>query len=185
MTYVRSRKFCCCLPVRFGVICIAILGMAGGGLITVTGIMQAVKTQGNKLSLIIQIIVYGLLALLSVFGLIGAIGKIRGFISAYFTMLTAILAFSICSGAYSLYRLYNEKDTIEECIGHEDDENSFTRIACGKGAGVMKGIMVGLFILVWLIQIWGCFIVNSYSKQLWEEEDANYTRKDTESRPQW
>lgn len=61
MTYVRSRKFCCCLPVRFGVFVsrfyslhdigsivvlqvIAILGMAGGGVITVAGIMQATKT---------------------------------------------------------------------------------------------------------------------------------------------
>ncbi|KAF9497256.1 hypothetical protein BDN71DRAFT_1445005 [Pleurotus eryngii] len=185
MVYVRSRKFCCCLPVRFGVFVIAILGMAGGGVITVAGIMQATKTSGNKLALIIQIIIYGLLALLSIFGLIGAIGKIRGFISAYFTMLTALLAFSICSGAYSLYRLFNDKQgAIDDCIG--DSDSKLQKGACEKGAGLIRGIMVGLFIVVWLIQIWGCFIVNSYSKQLWEEEDANYVRKDTEARrPQW
>lgn len=30
MVTVRSRKFCCCLPVRFGVICMALLGLAFG-----------------------------------------------------------------------------------------------------------------------------------------------------------
>lgn len=28
MTPLRARKFCCCLPVRFGVFCSAILGIA-------------------------------------------------------------------------------------------------------------------------------------------------------------
>ena len=37
MVYVRSRKFCCCLPVRFGVFCESILGIAVGGFFAVAG----------------------------------------------------------------------------------------------------------------------------------------------------
>jgi hypothetical protein len=40
MVYVRSRKFCCCLPVRFGVFVIAILGIIGGGLVSLAGWLQ-------------------------------------------------------------------------------------------------------------------------------------------------
>ena len=40
MVYVRSRKFCCCLPVRFGLFCISILGIIGGGLVSVGGWLQ-------------------------------------------------------------------------------------------------------------------------------------------------
>ena len=40
MVYVRSRKFCCCLPVRFGVFCEALIGIAIGGLFAVGGWLQ-------------------------------------------------------------------------------------------------------------------------------------------------
>ena len=37
MGYVRSRKFCCCLPVRFGVFVMSILGIIAGGVIGAIG----------------------------------------------------------------------------------------------------------------------------------------------------
>ena len=40
MAYVRSRKFCCCLPVRFGVFCMALIGLVGGGFFGVAGWTQ-------------------------------------------------------------------------------------------------------------------------------------------------
>ena len=40
MVYVRSRKFCCCLPVRFGVFCEALIGIAIGGLFAIGGRLQ-------------------------------------------------------------------------------------------------------------------------------------------------
>ena len=38
--YVRSRKFCCCLPVRFGVFCESILGIAIGGFLSVAAFLE-------------------------------------------------------------------------------------------------------------------------------------------------
>ena len=43
MPYVRSRKFCCCLPVRFGVFCEIILGIAVGGFFSVAAWLQINK----------------------------------------------------------------------------------------------------------------------------------------------
>lgn len=40
MTHVRSRKFCCCLPVRFGIICESLLGLGLGGFIAIGGWIQ-------------------------------------------------------------------------------------------------------------------------------------------------
>ena len=44
MSYaVRSRKFCCCLPVRFGVFCSALLGIAYSTAFCVLGWLEVHK----------------------------------------------------------------------------------------------------------------------------------------------
>jgi hypothetical protein len=49
---VRSRTFCCCLPVRFGVFILTILGMAGGTLLAVVGWLQTIRMRAYLLDLI-------------------------------------------------------------------------------------------------------------------------------------
>lgn len=67
-------------------------------------------------------------------------------------MLTAHLTFSISTGAFSLYRLFRDApDTISQCIADSDSDDA--EAACKKGTDIMKGVMVGLFIVVWLIEI--------------------------------
>jgi hypothetical protein len=92
MTYVPSRTFCCCLPVRFGVFIITLLGMAGGVAFGGLGWYEVVKlskyksiilyqsfflhigttesqlTQFSQAALYIHAILYSLLAIMSVFG---------------------------------------------------------------------------------------------------------------------
>ena len=43
MPYVRSRKFCCCLPVRFGVFCESLLGIGVGGLFGIAAWVEISK----------------------------------------------------------------------------------------------------------------------------------------------
>ncbi|KAJ7928604.1 hypothetical protein B0H13DRAFT_990647 [Mycena leptocephala] len=179
---VPSRKFCCCIPVRFGVVIIGIIGLAGGGVIAVGGVIQANRSSGNKLAYIIQIFVYGLLAVLSVLGIIGAIIKKRGLIKAYFATLTVHVLFSIASGVFSLYRFFQDApDDVTKCINNSTDDLVIK--SCQKGISVMKGVLVAVFVFVWLMEIWGCIIVNNYSRQLGEEQAA--AQKYEESRPKW
>ncbi|KAJ7502792.1 hypothetical protein B0H11DRAFT_1986377 [Mycena galericulata] len=182
---VQSRKFCCCIPVRFGVVVIGIIGLAGGGIIAVAGLIQADRSPGSKLAYIIQIIVYGLLAILSVFGIIGAIFRKRGLIRAYFAMLTVHVLFSVASGVFSLYRFFQDAPAdVQTCINKSTDSTVIN--ACQKGMSVMKGVMVAVFVFVWLMEIWGCIIVNNYSKQLGQEQEVAQKARDYEaSRPKW
>jgi len=182
---VQSRKFCCCIPVRFGVVVIGIIGLAGGGIIAVGGVIQAERSPGNKLAYIIQIAVYALLAILSVLGIIGAIFKKRGLIRSYFVMLTVHVLFSIASGVFSLYRFFQDApDEVNTCINNSTDATVIK--ACQKGVSVMKGVLIAVFAFVWLIELWGCIIVNNYSNQLAQEQDLEQKAKDYEaSRPKW
>ena len=43
MGYVRARKFCCCLPVRFGVFCMSLIGIVFGGIISIRGWIEVHK----------------------------------------------------------------------------------------------------------------------------------------------
>jgi len=182
---VQSRTFCCCIPVRFGVVVIGIIGLAGGGVIAVGGVIQANRSTGNKLAYIVQIIVYALLAILSVFGIFGAILRKRGLIRTYLAILTVHVLFSIASGVFSLYRFFQDApEDVTKCIDNSTDKDVVT--ACQKGMSVMKGVLIAVFVFVWLMEIWGCIIVKNYSTQLGEEQAMAQKAKDYEaSRPKW
>jgi len=181
MVYVRSRKFCCCLPVRFGVFVIAILGIFGGGLVSIGGWLQIKQLPQNPLdhrdevALWITTIMYSLLAVLSLFGLIGVFTKTRSFISLYSTMLFSHLGFSIATGAFFIYTLFHQTgdNNIQNCVNGSTDD--LKKEACKKGFEVIRGVIVGAFVLVWLIEFYGCIIVSNYVDQLDDEEVAKYS----------
>jgi len=186
MGYVRARTFCCCLPVRFGVFVMTFLGLVGGSLITAAGIIQAKRTghTTSKAGLILQIIVYLVLAIVSVFGLVGAISKRRKLVLVYWLTLLGHLLFSVIAGIVALHALFKDAPAdINTCVNGSTDPN--VRINCQKGMKIMKGITVTLFLLVWMIEIYGCVIVDSYVKQLAEEEDGTYKADSDSVRPQW
>jgi len=178
-----TRTFCCCLPVRFGVFIMTILGMLGGAAFAIFGWVESVKLKGslsktNEIALYIHSILYTLLAIMSLFGFIGAIGKRRTLVSVFFSMLVAHTTFSIFSGAFVLYNLFNREgaDAVQQCITGTATEAGLSEAQCRHGFDVIKGIAVGIFIVVWLFEIWGCFITNSYVGQLDDEAFVNWPK---------
>jgi hypothetical protein len=177
---VRTRTFCCCLPVRFGVFVITILGMLGGTLLAVVGWLQTIKLQGmlpktNEVALYIHASLYTLLAILSLFGFVGAIIKNRTMISIFFMMFVGHLVFSIFSGSFALYNIFNVSagDAIQKCLNTPNSEGQqATEEDCNRGYTLLKALAVTIFIVVWLLQIWGCVITNNYISQLDDEEEA-------------
>jgi hypothetical protein len=102
--------------------------------------------------------------------------------------------FSIASGAFFLYTLFHQTgdNDIQSCINGSTDD--LKKEACKKGFEVIRGVIVGVFVLVWLIELCaysnfqllrqshayklnhidGCIIVSNYVEQLDEEEAAQY-----------
>ncbi|KAF9008004.1 hypothetical protein BDQ17DRAFT_1237438 [Cyathus striatus] len=180
MSNVRTRTFCCCIPVRAGAILLSLLGVLGGALIAAAGIITLSRHGESGTSLIIQVVVYGLLALLSLFGLIGAIGKKLAMVRLYFGILMFHLFFSIGCGIYAIYYTFkNSPSYVNDCI--KTAANPADIKACKDGASLMKGLMVGIFIVAWLLEIWACVIVHGYSSQLSEEIRNRTVVKDTEA----
>jgi len=188
MGYVHTRTLCCCIPVRVGTFVLALLGVLGGTVFTATGILEAKKSNGktiiNKAALTIQIVIYLLLAIVSVFGLIGVLIKRRKFVVVYWVMLVIHLAFSVVASIFSLNALFRSASgDITRCVNGSVNPNDLKN--CRRAMNVTKGAAVALCIIVWLLEIYGCIIVDSYVKQLADEEDQTY-KADTERGPvQW
>lgn len=172
---VRSRKFCCCLPVRFGVFILSLLAMVGGSFVAAMGWIQVSQLKQNPLdrseeiALWIHSSMFTLLALLSVFGFIGAIIKNRRMVSGFAIALAIHLGFSIASGIFTLYSQFkaNSADAVATCLSASTDA---TEDGCKSGIAIMKGIMVAIYVITWFIQLYAYFIVERYADQLDDEE---------------
>jgi len=129
----------------------------------------------NEIALYIHSSLYSLLALLSLFGFVGAIIRNRTMVSIFFMILVGHLVFSIFSGAFALYNIFNvtSNDAIQKCISTPNaDGQPSTEEECNRGYTFFKAIAVTVFVLVWLLEIWGCVITNDYISQLDEEDEA-------------
>jgi len=183
MTRIHSRTCCCCLPVRFGVITFAILGLLVGSLIAAAGILRLQHLQASRPTLVVQVVMYALLALISIFGFMATIMRRRRLVAVFWAMLTAHLIFSIVSGSFALNATFKNAPTnLQNCIAlkPEDPEQE---PHCRRAEVAVKGAFVSIFVIIWLFQIYACIVVDKYTKQLAEEEDAMF--KEETGRPTW
>lgn len=184
--YVRSRTFCCCLPVRLGVFVLSLLAMIAGSFIAAVGWIQISQlkqhpvTKTNEIAIWIQSSLLSLLVLLAVFGFIGALIKNRPMISAFAVGLAVHLGFSIASGVFSIYTMFahDSSGTLETCIQNATQDSNATMTpddinkSCKQGIILLKAIVITIFVLTWFIQLYAYFVVERYGDQLDEEYAA-------------
>jgi hypothetical protein len=163
-----------------------VLGALGGSAIAVLAWIQTQRLKGSvsntdEIALYVQASIYTLLGILSVVGFIGACSRSPTLISIYFSMLVAHLGFSIFSGAFSLYAMFHGdgRAMLDQCISTSADEVAQAAakgttldagVECQKALNIFRGLAVGAFVFIWLLEIYCCFIVHDYSAQLDEED---------------
>jgi len=176
-----SNKFCCCLPVRLGVLVLSILGMAVGLFVVIAGTVKIFGMHADSLALNVQIFSYALLTIFSICGLVGAIARHRGFILIFSWCLFGHLIFSIGSGIYSLAVLFTAaNDDIQTCANDVKGPSEAVTQACTHAVTVFKNVAVVMSLLVWLIEIYAIVIVRSYGNQLSEERQLEAKMRDVE-----
>jgi len=190
---VRTRKFLCCLPARLGAFILALLAMIGGSFVAGIGFLQLGGAQGqpmdqsDRIALWIQSIMYTILGIVGAFGFIGTMIKNARMVSAFSFVLALHLGFSIASGIFSIYAMFTQDSTsaVNQCLGNAATQGvDVSAQDCQNGITVMKGVMVAVYILTWLIQLYAYFIVERYAEQLEDEEMAERTRVVPRSLPE-
>ncbi|CAA7262564.1 unnamed protein product [Cyclocybe aegerita] len=182
MVNVRSRKFCCCFPVRFGVFVLSMFAMIGGSFVAAIGWIQVSQLNENPLPVSDQIALYihsgifTVLALLAVFGFFGALVRNRSLTSAFAIALAVHLGFSVASGIFTLVTLFKQDPqvTLAKCLNGVSvaDAGEAKVEVCKSEVAIFKGVMVAAYVITWLIQLYAYIIVERYVDQLDEEADA-------------
>jgi len=176
-SYVRTRTFCCCLPVRFGVFLLSFLALAGGTFIAVIGWMhlshlkQHPLAKIDEIALWIQSSVFSLLALLAIFGFFGAMIKNRGMVSGFAIAIAIHLGFSVASGCFSIYTMFarDSQAALDTCLQKANDNSDAITQSCKNALVLIKAVTVVIYVVTWLIQLYAYFVVERYVDQLDEE----------------
>jgi len=179
--HVRTQKFFCCLPVRLGVFILSLLCMVGGSFVAAMGWIRVASfaehpvSKTEEIAIWIHSVMFSLLGLLAVMGFLGCLIKSRGMVSSFAFALAIHLGFSVASGIFTIYMVFkqNDQETITKCINGSTDDSVIE--SCKNGVGLMKGLMIAIYIITWLIQLYAYFVVERYVDQLDDEEDAKHT----------
>ena len=184
------RTFCCCIPVRLGVLLLSPVTAIAAALLAYTQLYQLIhfQSQYDTFEKAIRGALAGvtiLIALASLFGLLGAFFARRRMISFYSNMLWLGLIIFTVLGAIDIWQLFRNKDDFtRKCesqteLKTEDLQNFFgvsfqgsRNEACQKLADVSAIVVAILFGILVLVLMWLIGIVTKYKHQL-QERDAS------------
>nr|VWO94003.1 Protein kinase domain-containing protein [Ganoderma boninense] len=124
----------------------------------------------------------------SLLGLIGAIGRKRTLVGLYASTITFTTVLSIATGIFFIYSLYHAggEEQVRKCEQNAQnaqdpsDPNfqqttSVDNWVCQTGFATGRTIVVVVYVIFWLIEIYGCVIAFNYVSQLDEEEQAQFS----------
>ena len=184
------RTFCCCIPVRLGVLVLSPVTTVAAALLAYTQLYLLInyQSQYDTFEKAIRGALAGitiLIALASIFGLLGALLARRAMVSFYSNMLWIGLIVFTVLGAIDIWQLFRNKDAFARTCESRtelktEDLQSFFGVslqgsrdeACRKLADVSAIVVAILFGILVLVLMWLIGIVTKYKHQL-QEHDAS------------
>jgi len=177
--FLGGTKFCCCIPVRAGVIIMTVLGMLFSFVLSVA-LWYGVSTKNGETPGIVAALVIGglvetFLFAASIFGLVGAIVRKLSFIRIYavITYVHFVLNFGVA--IWFLVAISSAATKANEVVCQESDDKCMKIFSFGKIAYI---VVAGL---VLVCEAYGAVIVTRYVNQLSSEKlDKRQMRRGVE-----
>jgi len=83
-------------------------------------------------------------------------------VSSFASILAIHLGFSILSGIFVIYAMFTRhtEPAVRNCLAHAQSQGvSISEEDCRKGVTTLKGALIGVYVIGWLIQL--CMSFNS------------------------
>ncbi|KAJ7668510.1 hypothetical protein DFH06DRAFT_982286 [Mycena polygramma] len=176
-----GAKYFCCLPLRFGVLVISLLGFLSSA--AVTGLLAYVlilDAQGKesvdipsrtRTIAIVLAAIYGLVALISLTGFIGAVRKKESYVGIFSTLLRFFLFLQVAVViAYIVLYFIDKNEFKKLCVGDSTDQNVID--ACNSSGSLSVGVVIASAVVPVLFQAYGVYVVTAYARKLRTEDTS-------------
>ncbi|KII92578.1 hypothetical protein PLICRDRAFT_37348 [Plicaturopsis crispa FD-325 SS-3] len=171
--FIGGRTFCCCLPVRLGVVLMSLFTilLAGAGSILFwfeTG--DSNLTEQYRAIFILAGVVESLLFLVSILGFAGAIARKQLFVHIYAIFLYFHLLVNVGVLGYVAWMINHaaHNDILAACQKGVKDAGAQDQ--CSDLIQIVQGVFAGVAGLSILIELYGAFIATRYFRLLRNEK---------------
>jgi len=181
-----SKHFCCCIPVRVAVFFFSFLSLLASGASAALAWFVVYEIDNDKqvgdvnfgsinnkgkIAFIVAGAVFTVVALISLFGFIGAIARKRRFVKAYsyFTWVTFLIT---CAAAgFFLYAVFSGKNIFNGCqITDSDGTVHECKLSLPVWQKIVSAAVVGATLI---IQLYIAIVIGRYVEQLYDEHDEH------------
>ena len=116
----------------------------------------------DEIALYIHSSIFTLLAVLGTFGFVGSLVRSRAMVTAFSAGIAIHLGLSIGSGVFTIYSVFKQApdNAIAACMEGKTDEE--TRKICQTGMSLVKGAIVAIYVIAWLIELCKCLLSRNY-----------------------
>ncbi|KAI0342084.1 hypothetical protein BDW22DRAFT_1308533, partial [Trametopsis cervina] len=171
-----GKRFCCCIPTRFGVIAGSLLTFIVAGVLAVILWFEVATqhdmrfTETERRNLILAGVLEILLFLASILGFIGGIVRKQLFIAIYCYFLYIHFLVNLGVGIYLLF-VVNHTTNVDITVAcNRVIENPGTQKDCSRLLNDLRAVFNGAIICVLLMELYGALVVTRYLRQLKREK---------------
>ncbi|KAF9033254.1 hypothetical protein BDZ89DRAFT_947885 [Hymenopellis radicata] len=172
--FFGGRTFCCCLPVRSGVIIMTFLGMLLSGILSIVCWYEVASTPdmsaGKRAVFVVAGLLETFLFIASVLGFVGAVVRKQVFVQIYTYFIYVHFLFNVAIAGYLLWEVSHLTSEAADKACQDTISNAQAQDQCIGFLKIARGVYYAIASLVLLVELYGAIITTRYCNQLKSEK---------------
>jgi len=172
--FCGGKTFCCCLPVRIGVLIMSLLGILFGGVLSVVLWFEVASTadmtSGERAGFVLVGLVESLLFVASALGFVGAAVRKQLFVQIYAYFIYVHFLLNIGVAGYLLYLVTHFSSSAAVTACQETIQNQQAKDQCTGLLKIARGVYFVVAAIVLLVELYVALVVTRYLNQVKNEK---------------